>query len=234
MNGQDIPFEVNGKAAQGYLALPAQSDAPGVIVLHAWWGLNDFFKSLCERLAAEGFAAFAPDLNEGRVARTVDEAKEIMSALDGQRKYDVAMAAVDFLRARPEVQQAPFGLIGFSMGAAWSLVLASERPDDFRKVVMFYGVGEADFAKISADVLGHFSDVDEWEPMEGIRAMEEDMRSAGVVLGLHIYPQLSHWFFEEDRPEFDPQAAELAWTRTLEFLRRGADPSQIGDPETAG
>jgi carboxymethylenebutenolidase len=219
MSGQDIIFKVNGRSTAGYLALPAVPDAPGAIVLHAWWGLNPIFRNLCDRLAAEGFAAFAPDLNEGRVARTIDEAKELMSSLDGQRKYDVAMAAVDFLRARPEVRKQPFALIGFSMGAAWALTLASERPEDVRKVVLFYGAGEGDFAKIKAEILGHYSDADEWEDINYVRSMENEMRDAGVKTNFHIYPQLPHWFFEEDRPEFNPQAAELAWTRTLEFLR---------------
>lgn len=219
MNGQDITFDVNGKAANGYVAVPEQSNAPGVIVLHAWWGLNEFFKNLCDRLAAEGFVAFAPDLNESRVAKTIDEAKEIMSSLDGQRKYDVANAAVDFLHSRPEVRKEPFVLIGFSMGAAWSLGLASGRPEDFHKAVLFYGAGEGDFAKIKAEILGHYSDTDEWEDIDYVRSMENELRNAGVKTTFHIYPQLPHWFFEEDRPEFNPQAAELAWTRTLEFLR---------------
>ncbi len=220
MSGQDVTFDVNGKSANGYLALPSQPDSPGVIVLHAWWGLNQFFKNLCERLAGEGFVAFAPDLNEGRVAKTIDEAKEIMSSLDGQRKYDVAMAAVDFLRGRSEVRKEPFSLIGFSMGAAWSLALASERPDDIQKAVLFYGAGEGDFAKIKAEILGHFSDADEWEDIDYVRSMENDLRNAGVKTNFHIYPQLPHWFFENDRPEYNPQAAELAWSRTLEFLRK--------------
>jgi carboxymethylenebutenolidase len=220
MNGQDITFEVDDKIAKGYLALPAQSNAPGVIVLHAWWGLNQFFKRFCDRLAAEGFAVFAPDLNEGRVATTVEEAERIMSELDSERKQAIVMASPDFFRSQPEVRKDSFSLIGFSMGAAWSLELASEHPEDIRNVVLFYGAGGADFAKIKAEVLGHFSDVDEWEPLDGIRAMEADMRTAGLEPSFHIYPQLSHWFFEDDRPEFDPQAAELAWTRTLEFLRR--------------
>lgn len=220
MNGQDITFDVHGKAANGYLALPSQAGAPGILVLHAWWGLNPFFKQFCDRLATEGFVAFAPDLNEGRVAKMIDEAKEIMSSLDGQRKYDVAMAALDFLRARPEVRKEPLALIGFSMGAAWSLALASERPDDFVKAVLFYGAGEGDFAKLKAEILGHFSDADEWEDINYVRSMENDLRNAGVKTEFHIYPQLPHWFFEEDRPEFNPQAAELAWTRTLEFLRK--------------
>lgn len=220
MSGQDVSFDVNGQPAHGYLALPSQADAPGVIVLHAWWGLNQFFKSLCDRLAAEGFAVFAPDLNEGRVATTIDEAKQVMGELDPARKHAVATAAPDFLRARLEVRKEAFALIGFSMGAAWSLVLASERPADFHKAVLFYGAGEGDFAKIKADILGHYSDTDEWEDIDYVRSMENDMRNAGMKTNFHIYPQLPHWFFEEDRPEFNPQAAELAWTRTLEFLRK--------------
>jgi carboxymethylenebutenolidase len=220
MSGQDVTFDVNGKPANGYLDLPSQDNAPGVIVLHAWWGLNQIFKNLCDRLALEGFVAFAPDLNEGRVAKTIEEAKEIMSSLDGQRKYDVAMAAVDFLRARPEVRKEPFALIGFSMGAAWSLVLASERPEDFHKAVLFYGAGEGDFTKVKAEILGHYSDTDEWEDINYVRSMENEMRNAGLKTNFHIYLQMPHWFFEEDRPEYNPEAAQLAWTRTLEFLRR--------------
>lgn len=222
MNRQDITFDVDGKPVNGYLALPSQSAAPGVIVLHAWWGLNPVFKRLCDRLAAEGFVAFAPDLNEGKVAQTVDEAKQIMSGSDFERKHAIVAASPDFLRGRPEVdaKRDAFSLIGFSMGAAWSLVLASERPADIRKVVLFYGAGEGDFAKIKAEILGHYSDTDEWEDINYVRSMENDMRNAGMKTNFHIYPQMPHWFFEDDRPEFDPQAAELAWTRTLEFLRR--------------
>ena len=220
MNGQNVTFDVNGKPANGYLALPEQPNAPGVIVLHAWWGLKPFFKSLCDRLAAEGFAAFAPDLNEGKIANTIDEAKQIMSEGDPERKHVVVAALVDFMRGRPEVRKGALSLVGFSMGAAWSLVLASERPEDIHKAVLFYGAGEGDFAKIKAEVLGHYSDTDEWEEIEYVRSMENDLRNAGVKTNFHIYPQLSHWFFEEDRPEFDPQAAKLAWERTLEFLRK--------------
>jgi carboxymethylenebutenolidase len=220
MNGQMISFDVDGQPAHGYLALPSQPDVPSVLVLHAWWGLNAFFKSVCERLASEGFAVFAPDLNEGRVATTVDEAKQIMDELDVSRKQAVVSAAVDFLRTRPEVRKEPLSLIGFSMGAAWSLGLAGERPEEFGKMILFYGIGEGNYAKIRAEILGHFSDADEWEPMEGIRGVEADMRAAGLNPSFHIYPQLAHWFFEEDRPEFDSAAAQQAWTRTLEFLRK--------------
>jgi carboxymethylenebutenolidase len=220
MSGKDLTFDVNGKPANAYLALPSQPDAPGVMVLHAWWGLNSIFKKLCDRLAAEGFVAFAPDLNEGRVAKTIDEAKDIMSSLDGQRKQDVAMAAVDYFRSRPEVRREPFALIGFSMGAAWSLVIAGERPEEIRKIVMFYGAGEGEYSKMKLDVLGHFAENDEWEEEKYINAMKNDLQAAGLQVNFHIYPNTNHWFFEEDRPEFNPEAAELAWNRTLAFLRK--------------
>jgi carboxymethylenebutenolidase len=219
MNGKDIAFDVNGQPSAGYLALPAQSDAPGVIVLHAWWGLNPIFKRLCDRLAAEGFAAFVPDLNSGRVAQTIDDAKQIMEELPFERKVAVAAATPDFLRNRPGVRNEALSVIGFSMGAAWSLVLASEYPEDIRKLVLFYGAGEADYSKMKVDVLGHFAEKDEWEDEKYIDAMQSDMQAVGLNPVFHKYPNTSHWFFEDDRPEFDVEAAQLAWTRTLTFLK---------------
>ena len=218
MSGKDITFDVNGQSSAGYLAVPAQPNAPGVIILHAWWGLNSFFKSLCDRLAAEGFAVFAPDLYNGKVVKTIEEAGQLVD-MEQDRKQAIVTAAPDFLRNRPEVRKEAFAVIGFSMGAAWSLVLASERPEEIGKVVLFYGSYGVDFSKVQSHILGHYADTDEWEPLDGVRAMEADMRTAGLKPTFHIYPNTQHWFFEEDRPEYDPRAAELAWVRTLEFLR---------------
>jgi carboxymethylenebutenolidase len=220
MRGRDLAFDVNGKPANGYLALPEGSSGPGVMVLHAWWGLNSIFKNLCDRLAAEGFVAFAPDLNEGRVATTIEEAKQIIEELDSGRKQAVASAAVDFMRGRPEVRKESLALIGFSMGAAWSLALAEGYPADIHKAVLFYGAGEADYTKVKAEILGHFSDTDDWEDIDFVRGMEADMRKAGLNTTFHIYSGLPHWFFEENRPEYNPEAAARAWQRTLEFLRK--------------
>jgi carboxymethylenebutenolidase len=113
MSGKEITFDVNGQSTAGYLALPAQPDAPGVIVLHAWWGLNPIFRKLCDRLAAEGFVAFAPDLMNGKIAKTIDEADQLLSEVSSEWKHAVVTAAPDFLRARPEVHKEAFALIGF-------------------------------------------------------------------------------------------------------------------------
>src|SRR2546426_11816258 len=72
-------------APKGYLAMPKKGSGPGVLVLHAWWGLNDVFTSVCDRLAAAGFAAFAPDLYHGAIASTIEEAKTLLSRLDEER-----------------------------------------------------------------------------------------------------------------------------------------------------
>jgi carboxymethylenebutenolidase len=220
MNGKDVTFDVNGQPAKGYLALPSQADAPGVLVLHAWWGLNPIFKQLCDRLAAEGFAAFAPDLREGHIATTVDEAKRLLNELDEMKNQAVVEAAIVFLRHRPEVRKEALSVIGFSMGAAWSLVATEERPQDICKVVLFYGsYSDLQFSNAKAEILGHFAEVDEWEPAEEVSTMENNMRAAGLNPVFHKYPNTSHWFFENDRPEFNAEAAKLAWTRTLEFLK---------------
>ncbi len=220
MSGKDITFDVNGQLTAGYLAVPAQPNAPGVIVLHAWWGLNSIFKKLCDRLASEGFVAFAPDLNNGKVAKTIDEAEQLTSERNRARQQAIVITAIDFLRGRSEVRKEPLTVMGFSMGAAWALVLASERPADIGKVVLFYGSYYGmDFTKVQADILGHYAETDEYEPVEETRGMETDMRAAGLKPIFHMYPNTQHWFFEEDRPQYAPQAAGLAWTRTLEFLR---------------
>jgi len=220
MIGTDVTFNVNGQPANGYLALPSQPDAPGVLVLHAWWGLNPFFKSLCDRLAAEGFAAFAPDLREGHIATTVDDAKKLLGELDEMKNQAVVESAVSFLRNRPEVRNEALSVIGFSMGAGWSLMAAEEHPQDIRKTVLFYGsYSDLKFSKAKADFLGHFAEVDEWEPADEVRATENNIRTAGVDPVFHFYQNTSHWFFEDDRPEFNAEAAQLAWTRTLEFLK---------------
>jgi carboxymethylenebutenolidase len=206
---------------QAYVAVPASGRGPGVLVLHAWWGLNDFFKALCDRLAEAGFVALAPDLNNGQIAMTVDEAEALMKGRDWARTQAMAEAGLAQLLAHPAVEGTRVGVIGFSMGAAWAIFLSGQRPEAIAAVVDFYGTGETDFAQARAAYLCHFADPDDWEPLEGVRAMEAAMQAAGREVTLHLYPGAGHWFFEGDRPDaYRPAEAEQAWTRTVEFLRR--------------
>jgi carboxymethylenebutenolidase len=206
--------------ALGYDAVPQGGAGPGVLVLHAWWGLNDFFRNLCDRLAEAGFVAVAPDLWGGAVATTADEAQSLLDQRDTAAMGAAVAGALGHLRGHPAVAGRPVGVIGFSMGAAWAIHFSAECPDDIRAVTIFYGSGEADFSQARAAYQGHFAEGDPWEPDEYVTMMESAMRAAGRPVTLHRYPGAGHWFFEADRPDaYNPEAAALSWERTLTFLR---------------
>lgn len=211
----DLTLDVNGQPIKAYLAAP-ETGGPGLLVLHAWWGLKPFFKDLCDRLAEQGFTALAPDLFQGQIAETIEAAEELLKNSDDQVVSDTVMAAKDHLLT---LAKGKTGVMGFSFGAAWSLVAAAYDPGNIAATVLFYGVYEVDFSKVKSKILGHFGDRDEWEPLEGARAMESAMKAAGLDVTLHIYPGVSHWFVETDRPEYVPVAANLAWERTFAFLK---------------
>jgi carboxymethylenebutenolidase len=205
----------------GFLAVPAAGSGRGVLVLHAWWGLNDTIKALCTRLADAGFVAFAPDLYHGKVADTIEGAEALVEALNAnnaQAKAEVAGAAA-FLRERAG-EAGGLAVIGFSLGAYFALDLASADPEHVRAVVLFYGTGDADVSASRAAYLGHFAENDPYEAAEYVDALEAALRAAGRPVTFHRYPGTGHWFFEPDRSDaYDPAAEALAWERTLAFLR---------------
>src|SRR5512143_47445 len=107
---------------QGFLAVPSTGKGPGVLVLHAWWGLNDTIKAFCTRLAESGFIAFAPDLYPGKVADTVAEAEASVRALDAnhlQAEAEIA-EATQFLHDRVGSTDRGLAVIGFSLGANYA------------------------------------------------------------------------------------------------------------------
>ncbi len=206
----------------GYLAQPSTGTGKGVLVLHAWWGLNDTFKTVCNRLAEAGFVAFAPDLYHGKATDQIAEAESLADALDaGQARADLA-AAISFLQERAGSSDSGLAVVGFSMGANLALDLSVTDPDTIRSVVLFYGTGGGDFSKSRASYLGHFAEADEFEPLSDVERLEESIKRAGRPATFYIYSGTGHWFFEPERPQaYNPAAADLAWERTLAFLRQG-------------
>ncbi len=208
---------------QGFLALPPTGEGPGVLVLHAWWGLNDTIKAFCARLAESGFMAFAPDLYHGKVADTIAAAEALAKALDAnylQAKAEIAEAAT-FLDQRAGEAERGLAVIGFSLGVYYALDLAAADPEHIRSVVIFYGTGGDDFSSSRAAYLGHFAENDPFEPQSNVDELEESLRRAGRPVTFYRYPDTGHWFFEPDRPQaYNPAAASLAWDRTLAFLKR--------------
>jgi len=209
----------------GFLAVPPAGNGPGVLVLHAWWGLNDTIKAFCTRLAESGFIAFAPDLYHGKVADNIADAETLGQALDTnhlQAKADIADATL-FLSERAGQADHGLAVIGFSLGAYYALDLAATDPEHIRSVVLFYGTGDGDFSSSKAAYLGHFAEEDEYEPQSNVDNLEESLRSAGRPVSFYRYPGTGHWFFEPDRTQaYNQAAASLAWDRTLAFLRRSS------------
>jgi carboxymethylenebutenolidase len=209
----------------GYHAAPRSGKGPGVLVLHAWWGLNDTIKSLCDRLAGEGCVVFAPDLYHGKVAKTIPEAEVLGGQVDAnfkQVKLEVAEAA-QYLSGKAD-QADSLAVVGFSLGAYFALDLSATDPEHIRKVVVFYGSqGDffSDFSKSKADYLGHFAENDPYEPKANADALAEVLKGAGRPVTFHVYPGTGHWFFEPDRTDaYNEAAAKLAWDRTLDFLKQ--------------
>jgi carboxymethylenebutenolidase len=217
-----VEFDADGRMVGGYLAVPEGGHGPGVLVLHAWWGLSPFFEDVCDRLASEGFVALAPDRYGGVTAATVQEAEALQRHREDPERTKVdLMAAVDYLRAHEAVTGEELATLGFSAGASWALLLSVLKPDAVGAVVAFYGTEQADYSASRAAYLGHYAEDDDWEPAEEVQATEDALRAAGREVAFYTYPGVGHWFFEANRPgSHDAQAAGLAWERTVGFLRR--------------
>jgi len=208
---------VDGTPLLGFLDDSAGAGAPAVIVIHEWWGLNDQVRGIARRLAADGFCAFAVDLYGGKLAKDAAEASTLMQALDAKRALLDLHAAVQALLPKSGGR---VGVMGFCMGGGYALATAAHNKE-VKAAVAYYGIPRpevADVRRIQAKVLGHYASRDNSVSPERVDALEKAFREAGVTATLYRY-EADHAFANEKRPEvYAPQAAELAWKRTLAFL----------------
>ena len=222
--GEIIEFPSNGGTGQGYLAVPESGRGPGVVVIQEWWGLVDHIKDLCERFAAEGFVALAPDLYRGETTSEPDEAGKLMMTLNIEHAAKDMSGAVDEV-ARRSGGESGVGVIGFCMGGGLALMVAANRGDRVKAVAPFYGLipwqgAQPDYTQMTAAVQGHYAEKDEYFNPEAVAGLEKQLDAAGVEHELFVYAGADHAFFNDTRPEvYDAEASALAWTRTLDFFR---------------
>jgi carboxymethylenebutenolidase len=223
--GEMVEFPSNGGTGSGYLAAPEVGAGLGLIVIQEWWGLVPHIKDVCDRFAAEGFTALAPDLYHGTQTTEPDEAGKLLMTLNLDQAAKDMGGAVDFLEASDRVRGEGVGVTGFCMGGGLALMLGVQRPQDVKAVVPFYGFipwesAQPDWSALAGDVSGHYGTEDEFFSPEKAKELEATLKDLGKEAEMHVYAGAHHAFFNDTRPEvYDEQAASTAWIRTLEFLR---------------
>jgi carboxymethylenebutenolidase len=223
--GGSVEFPSNGHTAQGYLAVPEGGSGPGLVVIQEWWGLVPHITDLCDRFAAEGFVALAPDLYHGETTTEPDEAGKLMMAMNLDQAGRDMGGAVRFLQGHEATSGGPVGVTGFCMGGGLAMVLATQQGDDIGACVAWYGLipwpqAQPDWSAMTAPLLLHIAEKDEYFNAEAAEALAGTLRDLGKEVELHVYPGAEHAFFNDTRPEVhDPDASATAWGRTLAFLR---------------
>lgn len=182
----------------------------------------DHIKDVCDRLAAEGMTALAPDFYNGVQTNEPDEAGSLMMALDIANAGKVIKGAVGSLLADEATSSAQVGVIGFCMGGQLAMYAAAI-DDRIGACVNFYGIHpnvKPPFEKMTSPILGIFAEMDEYASPDVVEQLSRDLSAANVRHDFRTYEGIHHAFFNDDRPEvFDEKAAKDAWERTLRFLR---------------
>ncbi len=212
----------SGEPASGELALAKNvSRAPGVIVIHEWWGLNEHIQSILGRFAQAGFAALAPDLFHGVSTKDPARAKSMMTNMDWGQAIDEISGAASYLKTHPKVN-GHVGVVGFCMGGAVAFTCGA-KISEFEAVVPFYGVPpkeSLEFKQFRAPVQAHFSKTDQWATVEAAQAIQQELQNLGGQMELHQY-DAEHAFMNDTRPEvYSAEQATIAWDRMIAFLRK--------------
>jgi carboxymethylenebutenolidase len=219
----EIEFSTSAGETKGYLATPADGTGPAVIVLQEWWGVEEHIRSVCDRLAAEGFFALAPDLFDGETTTQPSEAEQKLMALSMDKAEPQMCGAAEYLAGLPGVEGDGVGSLGFCLGGGLSVWASATCPKITATVSYYYVMphGKPDFSNVKGPVLGHFGSEDEFIPLDDAKKLEGELRDAGVDVTFHYYDGNGHAFFNEiDRlGTYDADAAQLSWQRTVSFLR---------------
>jgi carboxymethylenebutenolidase len=220
---ETVQFKSGDQTITGFLASPEKDGKhPAMIVIHEWWGLNDWVKEQAEKLAGQGYVSLAVDLYRGKIATDPGEAHELMRGLPQDRAIKDLKAAFDYLATRPDVKAESIGVIGWCMGGGLAIQLAAHEPR-LKACVVNYGAlptDPADLQSIGAAVLGNFGALDKGITPDDVKAFQVSMTKFRKFVSLKIYDNAGHGFENPNNTEaYRPEAAADAWNRTLVFLK---------------
>lgn len=227
--GQTIRYQSAADDTDAYLAPARPSPGPPVLLLHAWWGLTDMMRDLADRLAADGFTVLAPELFDGTVLSTIEDAQAHQEKVEADevsadRLMGRVTAGLDHLLAHPDVRGERAAVVAFSFGGWYGGQLTAQRPEAAVFVNYYGGLG----AEVPGDpdkglrpaYLAHFAADDPYEDDKAaVPGFIARLAQEGTGSAAYLYDGTSHWFAEPDRPEYNEEASELAYRRTVEFLR---------------
>jgi carboxymethylenebutenolidase len=221
---KDVTYKSGDETVHGILYTPeGKGPFPGIIVIHEWWGLNDWVKEQASKLADQGYAALAIDLYRGKVATTPDEAHELMRGVPEDRANRDLHAAFQYLQSNPNLKKDRIGSMGWCMGGGYSLDVALQEPTLAADVIN-YGHLAADpdtLKKINAPILGIFGAQDRGIPPEDVRKFEQQLKALGKKVEITIYPDAGHAFENPNNKDgYRPKDAQDAWNKMVNFLAR--------------
>ena len=222
VDGKAVSYKSGDDTVHGVLYAPAgQGPFPALIVIHEYWGLNDWVKQQAGKLADQGYVALAVDLYRGKVADNPDLAHELMRGLPEDRAIRDLRAAFDFLASQANVKQDRIGSIGWCMGGGYSLDTALAEPQ-LAATVIHYGrlaTEPSELKKINAPILGLFGGKDRGITPDDVKKFQQSMEQLGKRIEVKIYPDAGHAFENPNNKQgYRPEDAADAWRCTIDFL----------------
>lgn len=214
---------VKGQLVYGYLSQPAQkqSSAPGLILIHMWWGLNQHMRDLADQLARQGYVVLAVDLFNGHTTRNPTEAAHLADIADANPTATLSNLeqATSYMTAQQHVNN--LGVIGWSFGGRWAFQIASDLPQDFNALAVFYAspyTEPSQLASLRMPILAFFGGRDPFVPAEVVSKFQWAAGLASATLTIHIYPDASAAFDDPDSTAYNQRDAEDAWRQLDAFL----------------
>ena len=221
-SAKSVTYKSGGDTVTAELYTPeGRGPFPALIVIHEWWGLNDWVKEQASKLAGQGYIALAIDLYRGKVAGTPDQAHELMRGVPEDRATEDLHAAFTFLASQPEVKKDRIGAIGWCMGGGYSLDVALQEPTLAADVINYghLAVTPQALGKIQAPILGLFGAQDQGIPPADVEKFEQSLKQLGKKVEIHIYPDAGHAFENpNNKAGYRAEDAADAWQRTVAFL----------------
>ncbi|MEN3974346.1 dienelactone hydrolase family protein [Emcibacter sp. SYSU 3D8] len=214
---QTLKTHVLGKQVTASLAVPAVTPAPALIVIHEFWGLNDYIRSMAVEFSKLGFLALAIDLYGGKVGSTQKEASGYMSQVKPDEATDTLVSWARWLAAHKQ-STGRVGSVGWCFGGGWSMETGIEAGTD--ATVVYYGKVDQPverLKKLRGPILGHFASRDAFINPAMVNGFETNMTAAGKDAIVYRY-EADHAFANPTSARYDEADARLAWERTTSFL----------------